>query len=208
MIVGIDFDNTLACYDGLFHAEAVARGLIPPATPTHKLAVRDRLRAQGMEDAWTELQGHVYGPGLAAARPYPGAHECIAALVRADVRIHIVSHKTPYPYLGPRHDLHEAARAWLRQQGFHTPGMLDPADVHLEPTKNGKLARIATLGCTHFVDDLPEFLADPLFPEGSRRILFTPEQEARPGNDADAPIPFRSWTDIMAHLLGFVGQRQ
>jgi hypothetical protein len=36
--------------------------------------------------------------------------------------------------------------------------------VFLEPTKADKLTRIATLGCTHFIDDLPEFLSDPGFP--------------------------------------------
>jgi hypothetical protein len=31
MRIGLDFDNTIACYDGVFHAAALERGLIPEA---------------------------------------------------------------------------------------------------------------------------------------------------------------------------------
>ena len=61
MRIGIDFDNTIACYDGVFHAAAVARGLIPAEIPTDKTSVRNHLRAIGREPDWTELQGYVYG---------------------------------------------------------------------------------------------------------------------------------------------------
>jgi len=45
-----------------------------------------------------------------------------------------------------------------------------------ELTKEAKLARIGATGCTHFIDDLPEFLAEASFPANSRRILFDPNQ--------------------------------
>ncbi|NBX30725.1 hypothetical protein EBR04_09860 [bacterium] len=37
------------------------------------------------------------------------------------------------------------------------------------------------MGCTHFIDDLPELLSHPLFPANVRRILFDPQ--------AAAPLP-------------------
>ena len=67
MIVGIDFDNTIVCYDDIFHREALDRELIPAATPARKEAVRDYLRQQDKEDLWIELQGYVYGPGITSA---------------------------------------------------------------------------------------------------------------------------------------------
>jgi hypothetical protein len=35
------------------------------------------------------------------------------------------------------------------------------------------------MGCTHFIDDLPEFLAEPAFPPDVRRILFDPGDRYR-----------------------------
>lgn len=200
MIVGIDFDNTLACYDGLFHAEAVARGLLPATAPSDKQSVRDMLRAQGREEEWTMLQGHVYGPGLAKAAPYPGARECIAQLLALGAQVYIISHKTPTPYLGPPHNLHAAARQWLWQTGFHAPNLLPEANVFLEPSMAQKCERIATLGCTHFIDDLPEFLADARFPAGIRRILFAPHGNPAHHDTNDTLLRCNTWQDINMHL--------
>ena len=56
MRIGVDFDNTIACYDGVFHAAALERGLIPASVATDKTSVRDYLRALGRDAAFTELQ--------------------------------------------------------------------------------------------------------------------------------------------------------
>src|SRR6185437_11131914 len=40
MRIGIDFDNTIACYDGVFHAAALERGLIPKDLARDKNSVR------------------------------------------------------------------------------------------------------------------------------------------------------------------------
>jgi hypothetical protein len=88
----------------------------------------------------------------------------------------IISHKTRQPYRGQSYDLHAAALDWLESQGFFDPGQLAlPRDrVWFELTKQAKLERIAATACTHFIDDLPEFLAEPGFPDGVHRILFDP----------------------------------
>ena len=166
MIVGLDFDNTIACYDGLFHRLAVERGLIDADHAADKTAIRDGLRAAGREDDWTEMQGLAYGPRIVEAEPFPGAVDCIAALHEAGgagVVTYIVSHKTRTPYRGEPHDLHAACRAFLTRYGI-SPALIPATRVFLEPTKEAKIERIRALGCTHFVDDLPEFLAEPTFP--------------------------------------------
>ena len=56
MLIGLDFDNTIVCYDRLFHRLAVERELIPPALTLSKQAVRDFLDRVG-GTVWTELQG-------------------------------------------------------------------------------------------------------------------------------------------------------
>jgi hypothetical protein len=52
--------------------------------------------------------------------------------------------------------------------------------VHLEATREAKFGRIASIGCTTFVDDLPEFLTDPAFPAGVVRVLFDPHGVGAP----------------------------
>ena len=199
-MIGIDFDNTIVCYDEVFARVAVELGLVPPEVATSKTAVRDHLRAIGQEDRWTELQGTIYGPRMPDAPPFPGVLEFFRACRLASVPVAIVSHRTRFPYLGDRHDLHAAARDWLARHGFHDPaGIGLPADrVFFEETKEAKLARIAEVGCTHFIDDLPELLAHPLFPRDVRRILFDPhgEHAAVPGVDGAA-----SWPQIADTVL-------
>jgi hypothetical protein len=114
MIVGIDFDNTLICYDRVFHRVAVEQGLIPTTVTPTKTAVRDWLRAAGQEPVWTELQGSVYGQAIMMAEPYPGVRTFLDSCQRLGIRIRIISHKTRLPFAGPRLDLHAAAQDWLQ----------------------------------------------------------------------------------------------
>jgi hypothetical protein len=210
-VIGIDFDNTIVCYDEVFARVAVELGLVPPEAATSKTAVRDHLRAIGQEDRWTQLQGTIYGPRMPDAPPFPGVLEFFHACRLAGVPVAIVSHRTRFPYLGERHDLHAAARDWLARHGFHDPaGIGLPADrVFLEETKEAKLARIAEVGCTHFIDDLPELLAHPLFPQDVRRILFDPHGEHAVKPDIDvlaswhaAPELFAASTKPLAEARG------
>ena len=195
MLIGVDFDNTIVCYDSLFHRVAVEEGLIGPEVPASKEKVRDYLRQCGKEEVWTQMQGLVYGARMQEAAPFPGVLEFFARCVQHGVPVCIVSHKTRYPYLGPAYDLHEAARGWLESQGFFDPDHigLSPDRVYFELTKQEKLKRIAKNGCSEFIDDLPEFLGEANFPEGVDRILFDPQNHHLSGH------PFRrasSWAEI------------
>lgn len=176
MVIGVDFDNTIICYDQLFHEVALRQGLIPPSVPVTKSQVRDYLRQHGKEDAWIELQGYAYGACLHEAPPFPGAREFFARCKREGAAVHIISHKTRYPFQGPVYDLHDGAHRWLTNRGFYAPGEgeLSPTHVYFESTKQNKLDRISSMGCEYFIDDLPEFLAEPDFPAHVERILFDP----------------------------------
>lgn len=168
MRIGIDLDNTIICYDALFHQLALERGLIDESLTPTKTAVRDALRAAGLEAAWTELQGLAYGPLLDRAKPFSGVIEFCRYCNLVEVSLRIISHKTRYPIVGERYDLHEAARAWLMKHG------LGGVATFLEPTCEAKYARIANERCTHFIDDLPEFLGAAEFPGSVQRMLFDP----------------------------------
>ena len=174
-MIGVDFDNTIVCYDALFHRVARERGLVPADLPVNKSDVRNHLRRAGREDAWTEMQGCVYGARMAEAAAYPGVLEFFQACRRAGIPTCVISHKTRHPFLGERHDLHQAALLWLEQQGFFDPAKigLSRSQVFLELTKEAKIERIALCHCTVFIDDLPEILGEPAFPR-IERILFDP----------------------------------
>lgn len=205
MRIGIDFDNTIACYDGVFHAAALERGLIPAGLPTDKTSVRNHLRAIGREDDWTELQGYVYGARMDLVGLYPGAAAFIAAAQRIGHDVFIVSHKTRTPYRGPAYDLHEAARGFLAARRLTDPaqGGIPAERAFFELTIAAKLARMDALGLDAFIDDLPEVLAEPAFPPRCRAILFDPE-----GSHPDGVWQGRrferhgGWDSIAAVLLG------
>jgi hypothetical protein len=199
MRIGVDFDNTIVCYDGIFHRAALDEGLIPQSLLQTKGAVRDHLRAVGREDAWTELQGHVYGARMDEAEPFPGALEFFQHMMKRGHTLFIISHKTRTPYLGPKYDLHQTARSWLEGRGIFGPRIGLPREhVFFDLTKEDKLQRIAATACTHFIDDLPEFLAEPGFPRKVEQVLFDPAN-AYAGNGHAHRV--RSWQEIM-DLMG------
>lgn len=201
MIIGVDFDNTIVCYDAIFHRIAMERGLIPPEVPPTKTAVRDYLRAAGMDPVFTELQGYVYGPRLVEAEAFPGVKDFFRACRASRHIVKIISHKTRFPYAGERHDLHAAARRWLEHNGFFAVADLGlPVDaVFFELTKAEKLARIKAEACDVFIDDLPELLAEPAFPPATRRVLFDPMAVF-----PDDPLRdrARSWADVHRLIFG------
>ena len=193
MKIGIDFDNTIVCYDRLFHVLAHEQALISPETPISKGAVRDSLRAAGHEESWIALQGEVYGARITEARPFDAVQDFFRLCRNSNAGTAIVSHKTKHPFRGPQYDLHAAARNWLEFHGFTSPPPLVPSSsVFLELTKQDKLQRIAELQCDFFIDDLPEFLQDPNFPAETTPVLFDPGQLY-----ADSTLlTFHHWQDL------------
>jgi hypothetical protein len=200
VLVGLDFDNTIVCYDTLFHRLAAERGLLSDAIPATKKAVRDHLVRNGAEAAWTELQGIGYGPRIVEAAPFAGMKDFLRSCRNAHVAVAIISHKTRQPYLGQAHDLHAAAHAFLHTHGFYdtdTTG-LTPASVYLELTKEAKLKRIGNLSCDVFVDDLPEILTDSSFPVRPLKVLFDPACTQSAGGPY---VRCRSWLEVTDLIL-------
>jgi hypothetical protein len=196
MRIGIDFDNTIACYDGVFHAAALERGLVPENLARDKNSVRDYLNGAGRADDFTELQGHVYGARMDLASPYFGFADFVVSARQAGHDLFVVSHKTRLPILGAKHDLHAAARGFLTARGLTGEGRIDSSRVFFELTKGAKVERIAALRCDAFIDDLPEIFALPGFPKATRPVLFDPADQFR-----DVAFDRRlSWAEISAEF--------
>lgn len=191
MRIGIDFDNTIACYDGVFYQAALERELIPASLSSSKSHVRDYLRKMGREDEWTKLQGYIYGDRMDLANPYPGVSSFFHHCQASGVETVIVSHKTKHPYLGPKYDLHQAAKSWLETQDFA------PDRAFFELTLQEKLGRIGELHCDYFIDDLPELLAEKTFPSHVKKVLFDPT-DSHP--DTTGIMRVTSWRQILEVL--------
>jgi hypothetical protein len=176
MILGLDFDNTLISYDELFYQVVLDKGLIPSDLSKTKNAVRDYLRQAGKEDEWTLLQGEVYGSRIQEAIAFEGMQEALKKIATQSERMFLISHKTRIPYMGQQYDLHQAAIGWLQSHAFFDMEGLGWKEnqVFFELTKEEKVQRIVQLGCTHYIDDLPEILK--MLPDTVQKILFNPHQ--------------------------------
>ena len=201
MIIGIDFDNTIASYDEPMHRLAVERGLISSGLPKNKKLIRDTIRAlEDGESKWRALQVFSYGIGMPDARPMEGVKEFMGACKERGIRVLIVSHKTEYANFGdPAVNLREAALRWLEAQGFMDSKRFGVGRdrIYFEGTREEKIARIRTLGVTHFVDDLEETFLEASFPAGIAKILISPQLAGQGCWQA-----FPTWPDIQQHLLG------
>ena len=68
------------------------------------------------------------------------------------------------------------------------------SQTYFELTKEAKLSRIGDLNCDIFIDDLPEFLLEPMFPIRTKRILFDPKRRNIDLNDIEVVT---SWFDAL-----------
>jgi len=173
MVFGIDFDNTIVSYHGLFYATARCLNWMPEQQDQSKNAVKNFFVSRNLEPKWTELQGKVYGEAIKDATPYDGVKDMISILCSRGIKVHIISHKTQYPVIGDKLDFHKAAEAWLEKNGIFELG-IPQSNVHFNSTKELKIRMIRDLNCQVFIDDLPSILHHEEFPPKTKKILFDP----------------------------------
>lgn len=188
--VGLDFDNTIVCYDEALAAALDAKNLpIDPNKGAKKTLQNCYYQQWGGNLKWSYFQGELYGRLIQKAKPYPFIKEFLRHLTLAGIPFCIISHKTHYPAVGKRYDFHNAAVTWLSRNGFFDDLSigLSAQNCFWETTKEDKLRRIEKEGCTHFFDDLAVLLKDEGFPKSTHGILF---------NDQSDELPFvLSWRD-------------
>jgi hypothetical protein len=196
--IGLDLDNTLIDFDAVFPAAGLELGLLPrEKTLSSKDAVKTFLSSGAAgEELWMRLQGQVYGRFISRARLYDGAEAFLRAARHAGCRLSIVSHKTKLGHFDPgKIDLWNAATEWLEDKGFFTASGIGMSrgDVHFSESREGKLDLIQSLGCEVFIDDLPEVLNHPRFPQAAARLWFA---AGKPAGDGGGLAPHRSWAEL------------
>ena len=179
--IGLDFDNTLVTYDSLFRRAAIEKNLIPNNFPANKKLIRQYLRGEDKEELFTILQGEVYGLRISEAAQSEGMFLALKNLKKEGISFYIISHKTKNPYSGPKYNLHNAAMKWLEKR----------ENVFFEITKEKKIERIKSIGCTHFIDDLPEIL-DMINPN-VQRIFYNPLENK---NSNKQFVVMRNWAEL------------
>lgn len=202
MRVGVDFDNTIAGYDALFAALAAEQRLFDEPPPSKRL-LRDALRQrEGGEETWRRLQSMAYGARMRDAALMDGADRFLDACRTAGMEAVIVSHKTRFAnFESDGTDLRQAALSWLAAHGFFADDGfgLRPDQVFFEDTRADKVARIASLGCAVFIDDLEEVFQEPGYPADTRKILF--DRDGMTG-ESDGMTRCRHWDEIRHVVFG------
>lgn len=195
--IGIDFDNTVACYDRAFISVAAILNIDLGERVSTKTEVKESLLRQPEGDlAWQRLQGQVYGKYMDLAEIFPGFFEFLYLSKLRGHSVVIVSHKSEFGHFDEdRIPLREQALRWMRANRFFEKNglSLSEEEVFFESTREKKIHRIRELGCTHFIDDLSDVFEEPLFPKDVCKIWFRPGSRETGGSQALSPM---SWKEI------------
>lgn len=115
------------------------------------------------------MQGIVYGSAIHLAKPFEGVKVWIQSQREQKNKVYIVSHRTRYPIIGEKIDLHLAARNWICNQKIQVDG------AFFFESRADKIKTIGELKCDIFFDDLKEVLEDEYFPVNTKKVLFYPD---------------------------------
>lgn len=192
MIIGFDFDNTIIDYSNIFGRVAIEKKLINSSVHLDKNSVKKHLISINKENEWTRLQGDVYGSRILEANLYAGIKDALIFLSNNNHKIYIVSHKTEFPYLGKKINLHKSALNFIKKNNIldHKNIKLSKDDIFFEISIKDKIKRIKSLRCDIFIDDLESILA--LLPKKIKKILFSPNYKI---NDSNYRV-LRYWRDL------------
>ena len=119
MIFDFDFDNTLINYDKVFYRLAIKKKLINKTTKKNKEIIKKILIKKKKIKEWIKLQSEVYGQCIDEAQPNKKLISALKLLKRKKIKFYIVSHKTKFPYYGPKVNLHNIPRDWLNNRIFN-----------------------------------------------------------------------------------------
>ena len=167
MLIGIDFDNTIACYDKVFRKVAknqkiVNKNWIGKKTDLKKLI----LKSKGGKELWMKIQGMVYGQYMKNAEIMDGFENFLTISKHLNIDICIISHKTKYGHFDKKKiEFRKEALKWIKKNKI-----LDANKVYFADTREEKISLINDLNCDIFIDDLIEVLDHDNLDKNIRRI--------------------------------------
>ena len=200
MLIGLDFDNTIACYNDVFSSEAKIKGLVNKEWEGSKQDLK--LLLDTLEDgqtAWQTMQGKVYGASMQKATLFPGIARFLLRCKLEGHTVFIVSHKTKYGHFDKTKTLlREASLKWMDSQGFFKDTLygINRKNIFFANTQSEKVLKIKSLNLDVFVDDLEEIFLHHDFPE-IKKILFSSSSSNLEGVEV-----CNNWTDIENTSIG------
>jgi len=200
MLIGLDFDNTIACYNDVFTSEAKIKGLVNNDWKGSKQDLKLLLDSQ--EDGqtiWQTIQGQVYGPSMQKATLFPGVARFLLRCKLEGHTVFIVSHKTKYGHFDKTKTLlREASLTWMGSQGFFKDTLygVNRKNIFFANTQSEKVSKIRSLNLDVFVDDLEEIFLHPDFPD-IKKILFSNSSATLEGVEL-----CNNWSDIEDTSIG------
>lgn len=202
MIIGIDFDNTIACHDESFRNIAKEEGCHIPKGKKPKQVVKNFfLKKENGNLEWTQAQGKVYGAELSSAELFTGFPAFLKEAVALGHKLVLISHRTLFPAWGEEINLHDVALQWLSEKGVLGTDSLSSENCFFEISLEKKIERIERENCSIFIDDLVQVLEHSRFPGSTQKFLFGKKHLTLPSvmhwNEArklltNAPPPFSS----------------
>lgn len=202
MIIGLDFDNTIACYDHVFSLVAKKEGFIDQNWYGTKRELKKLLLNHKDGDAnWQKLQGTVYGQYMHMAKLFPGVANFLLRARYFGNRIVIVSHKTEFGHFDKEMiPLRTVAYEWMKKNKFFEPEYfgISPDDVYFKGTRLDKIKMIQNIGCHIFVDDLVEVFKEMIEPSITKKVLFDDSLENCTGIDFNSS----RWIKIDEYVFG------
>ena len=201
MRIGIDIDNTIICYDRVFAAVAISRGYSVHSNAS-KTEVKKWFHERDMHQAFTHLQGEVYGKFIDLANLFDGVLAFIEFAKKSGCNLFLVSHKTRYPLVGEKVDLHKSARNFLIDNNVISKcgGVgVPPNNVFFESSLNRKINRISTLNLDFFIDDLLQVFEHLNFPKTTNFVHFSQDLVKNVPNGKVST--FQNWKEILPFLF-------
>lgn len=173
--IGIDFDNTIICYDDLFiRAVKEKEWDLGVDCGESKAAIKERLvQLDGNDFRWQEMQAIVYGILIKDANPFSGVLETLQYLKDSgNYELFIVSHKTPASLYLKHITLIDKAQLWIKDRKL--TDFIPEENIFFRPVRDEKINVIRDLNLDFFIDDLLEVLHDKNFPP-INAFFFSPD---------------------------------
>ena len=191
MKIGIDFDNTIICYDEVFKKISHEQKIFP-INLKKKEEIKKYIIKKFSEKFWTFLQSLIYGEEIEFAKPFSNAKKTLSKLKKKH-DLFLVSHKSKFPYLGKRINLIERANRWLVKNEFTKckNSIFLSENIFFEKSIKKKIERIKKINCDIFIDDLKPLL-DSL-PSTVLKIYFSQNSKAYKKNTKQPHDIFSNW---------------
>lgn len=155
-VIVVDVDNTIIDYCDVLsnlvrsYCESEQRVAMSHAE------AKVKIQSLGGNDLWTLLQGQIYGPLMADAKVFDGFMEFLDS-VSDRHSIFLVSHRSRYPYAGPKYDLHSYVLKFFEKEGLDNVFRVNRS-LFLKETLEEKIAKIISLEPHIVIDDKLEVL--------------------------------------------------